>query len=59
MNPTDVKDPPDNNRRGHSARGNLPPIRETDSLPTIDLQTTEIECHKQLGDLLKSYRAAA
>lgn len=48
-----------NNRRGHSARGNLPPIRETDSPPTIDLKTTKIECHKELGGLLKSYRAAA
>ena len=48
-----------NHRRGHSARGNLPPIRETDSPPTTDLKTTKIECHKELGGLLKSYRAAA
>ena len=48
-----------NHRRGHSARGNLPPIREIDSPPTIDLKTTKIECHKELGGLLKSYRAAA
>ena len=46
-------------QRGHSARGNLPPIRKTDSPPTTDLKTTRIDCHKELGGLLKSYRAAA
>ena len=30
-----------------------------DELETLDLKTTKIECLKELGGLLKSYRAAA
>lgn len=48
-----------NTRRGHSARNNLPPVRDGDSPPTIDLTTTKIECHTDLGGLLRSYRPAA
>ncbi|GAA4465898.1 hypothetical protein GCM10023156_54120 [Novipirellula rosea] len=45
-----------NKRRGHSARDHLPPVRDEDSPPTIDLKQTKIECHTELGGLLMSYR---
>ena len=48
-----------NKRRGHSARDHLPPVRDDDSPPTIDLKMTRIDCHTELGGLLKSYRPAA
>ncbi|MEM1228823.1 MAG: integrase core domain-containing protein [Planctomycetota bacterium] len=48
-----------NTRRGHSARDHLPPVRDEDSPPTIDLKTTKIKCLADLGGLLKSYRPAA
>ena len=48
-----------NTKRGHSARNHLPPVRDEDSPPTIDLETAKIECHTDLGGLLKSYRPAA
>jgi len=48
-----------NHRRGHSAREHLPPIREPDSPPTIDLATQKLVCVEELGGHLKSYHAAA
>ena len=48
-----------NTRRGHSARDHLPPVRDNEAPPTIDLKTTKIECKRELGGLLKSYRPAA
>jgi len=48
-----------NTRRGHSARDHLPPVRDDDSPPTSDLKTAEIDCHAELGSLLKSYRPTA
>ena len=48
-----------NHRRGHSARAHLPPVRDDDSPPTIDLKKTKVQCHTELGGLLKSYRPAA
>jgi len=48
-----------NHRRGHSARDNLPPIRESDSPPTIDFSKQKLVCTEELGGHLKSYRAAA
>lgn len=46
-------------RRGHSARNHLPPTRESDSPPTIDLSKHKLICVEELGGHLKSYRAAA
>ena len=48
-----------NFRRGHSARNNLPPVRNEEVPPTIDLRQITLVCHKELGGHLKSYRAAA
>ncbi|XZE51510.1 integrase core domain-containing protein [Planctomycetaceae bacterium SH139] len=48
-----------NHRRGHSNQDHLPPVRDNDWLAKIDLKTTEIDCHTELGGLLKSYRPAA
>jgi putative transposase len=48
-----------NHRRGHSARDQLPPVRDADPPPTNELRTTRLECYTELGGLLKSYRPAA
>jgi len=48
-----------NHRRGHSARDHLPPIRESDSPPTVDFSKQKLICVEELGGHLKSYRAAA
>ena len=48
-----------NHRRGHSARDHLPPIRDSDSPPTIDFSKQKLVCVEELGGHLKSYRAAA
>ena len=48
-----------NHRRGHSAQGNLPPVRANGPISTMDLSKQRVVCHSELGDHLKSYRAAA
>lgn len=48
-----------NFRRGHSARDNLPPVRDEEAPPTIDLKQNKLVCHKELGGHLKSYCSAA
>ncbi len=48
-----------NNRRGHSGRDHLPPIRDNDAPPTVDLTTQRLICVEELGGHLKSYRTAA
>ncbi|MCA9136878.1 MAG: integrase core domain-containing protein [Planctomycetales bacterium] len=48
-----------NHRRGHSVRDHLPPAREDESPPTVDLDKHLIICHAELGGYLKSYHAAA
>ncbi len=48
-----------NHRRGHSGRDHLPPIRDDESPPTIDLKKHKLVCQEELGGHLKSYRAAA
>jgi putative transposase len=44
-----------NKRRGHSGRDHLPPERESDDPPRIDLSKLELICHTELGGHLKSY----
>jgi putative transposase len=48
-----------NNRRGHTGRDHLPPVRDSDDPPVIDLAKHKLVCHTELGGHLKSYRAAA
>jgi putative transposase len=48
-----------NNRRGHSGRDHLPPVRDSDHPPTVDLAKHKLICYTELGGHLKSYRAAA
>jgi putative transposase len=48
-----------NHRRGHSGRGHLPPVRDEDEPPRVDLAKHKLVCHTELGGHLKSYRAAA
>jgi putative transposase len=48
-----------NHSRGHSARDHLPPIRESDAPPRIDLSKRKLICVEELGGHLKSYRTAA
>jgi len=48
-----------NHLRCHSARGNLPPVRECDDPPAVDLKKQSVVCAIGLGGYLKSYRAAA
>lgn len=48
-----------NHRRGHTARDHLPPVRDKDHPPAVDLVKTKVICHTELGGYLKSYRAAA
>ena len=48
-----------NHRRGHSGRGHLPPVRETDTPSKVDLAKEKIICFEELGGHLKSYQAAA
>jgi putative transposase len=45
-----------NRRRGHSGRDHLPPVRENDDPPVIDLRKHKLVCHTELGGHLKSYR---
>ena len=47
-----------NHRRGHSGRDHLPPVRNEESPPTIDLMVQKHHCHTELDGRLKSYRAA-
>jgi putative transposase len=47
-----------NHRRCHSARGNLPPVRDEGEPPVINLKKAKIVCDSELGGHLKSYRAA-
>lgn len=48
-----------NHRRGHSSRDHLPPLYDVGAQLVVDLKVTKIECHTELGGLLKSYRVAA
>lgn len=48
-----------NHRRGHSARDHLPPVRDSDTPPTINFSKQRLVCVEELGGHLKSYRAAA
>jgi hypothetical protein len=48
-----------NYRRCHSARGNLPPVRNEERSPVINLKTAQVVCEGEFGGHLKSYRAAA
>jgi putative transposase len=48
-----------NHRRCHSARGNLPPVRNEGNPAVINLKKAKIVCDSELGGHLKSYRAAA
>jgi putative transposase len=48
-----------NHRRCHSVRGNLPPVRDSDDPPVVDLKKQRIDCDSELGGHLKPYRAAA
>jgi putative transposase len=48
-----------NKRRGHSGRDHLPPVRESDDPPRLELTKHKLLCHTELGGHLKSYRAAA
>jgi putative transposase len=48
-----------NKCRGHSGRDNLPPVRNQESPPTVDLTKHKLVCHTELGGHLKLYRAAA
>ena len=48
-----------NKRRGHTGRDHLPPVRESDDPPRLDLTKHKLICHTELGGHLKSYRAAA
>ena len=45
-----------NHRRGHSGRDHLPPVRDEEDPPIVDLAKHKLVCH---GEHLKSYRAAA
>jgi hypothetical protein len=45
-------------RRCHSARGNLPPVRDEGDPPVVDLKQARIVCDSELGGHLKSYREA-
>ncbi len=47
-----------NKRRGHTVRDHLPPVRESDDPPTLDLTEQKLICHTELGGHLKPYRAA-
>ena len=48
-----------NQRRCHSARGDLPPVRAEGDPPMVDLKKAKIVCDSELGGYPKSYRAAA
>jgi len=48
-----------NHRRCHSARGNLPPVRDSDVPPIVALKEQTSICASELGGHLKLYRAAA
>lgn len=48
-----------NRRRGHTGRHHLPPIRDGDQPPTVELCKQKLVCHTELGGHLKSYRPAA
>ena len=48
-----------NERRGHSARNHLPPVRDGDPPIQISFPNTKIVCDSELGGLLKSYRRVA
>ena len=48
-----------NHRKGHSARDHLPPIRESNSPPTIDFSKQKLAYVEELGGHQKSYRDAA
>jgi len=48
-----------NKRSGHSGRDHLPPVRDEEDSPVVDLTTNKLVCHTELGGHLKSYRAAA
>jgi putative transposase len=48
-----------NHRRGHTGRDHLPPVRDQDEPPVVDLTNQQVVCYSELGGHLRSYRAAA
>ncbi len=48
-----------NHRRGHTSRDHLPPLRDGDQPPTVDLAQHPFVCHTELGGHLKSCRSVA
>ncbi len=48
-----------NNRRGHSARDHLPPLRELELPTSFDFSNDKAVCREELGGQLKSYHRAA
>ncbi|TVP97262.1 MAG: hypothetical protein EA381_15505 [Planctomycetaceae bacterium] len=48
-----------NHRRGHSGRDHLPPARDEEDPPVVDLAKHKLVCHTELRGNLKSYRVAA
>jgi hypothetical protein len=48
-----------NKRRGHSGLDHLPPMRDNDDPPVVDLAQHKVVCHTELGWHLKSYRSTA
>ena len=48
-----------NHRRGHSGRDHLPPVRDEEDPPVLDLAKHKLVRRTELGGHLKSYRAVA
>jgi len=48
-----------NNRRGHSARDHLPPVRELETSTSFEFSKDGVVCREELGGQLKSYHRAA
>ena len=48
-----------NHRRDHSVRDHLPPVRDNDDPPVVNLTKRKLVCHTELGGHLKAYGAAA
>ena len=48
-----------NHGRSHSGRDHLPPVRDDEDPPVVDLGKHKLVCHTELGGHLKAYRATA
>jgi hypothetical protein len=48
-----------NQKRGHCGRYHLPPVRENDDSPGLEITQHKLICHTELGEHLMSYQAAA